>query len=105
MAEGLASAGASLVLTSRSAAEVESVAARIESEYGQPVLGLEADVTSESACAEVVSQALARFGQIDILVNNAGIGVRAEDRDRLVIREPASPGRTPVVDGVLHFKS
>jgi NAD(P)-dependent dehydrogenase (short-subunit alcohol dehydrogenase family) len=76
MAEGLASAGASLVLTSRSAAEVESVAARIESEYGQPVLGLEADVTSESACAEVVSQALARFGQIDILVNNAGINIR-----------------------------
>jgi NAD(P)-dependent dehydrogenase (short-subunit alcohol dehydrogenase family) len=76
MAEGLASAGASLVLTSRSAAEVESVAARIESEYGQPVLGLEADVTSESACAAVVSQALARFGQIDILVNNAGINIR-----------------------------
>lgn len=76
MAEGLASAGASLVLTSRHAAEVEATAERIAREYGREAIGVEADVTSAEAAERVVAGAKERFGHIDILVNNAGINIR-----------------------------
>jgi len=76
MAEGLASAGASLVLTSRHAAEVQGVAERIADEYKCAAIGVEADVTSPDAADRVVAAAMEKFGRIDILVNNAGINIR-----------------------------
>ncbi len=76
IAEGLASAGANLVLTSRNADEVEAVARRIVDEYKVRAIGLAADVVRPEAVSEMAARALAEFGRIDILVNNAGINIR-----------------------------
>ncbi len=76
MAEGLASAGADLVLTSRHADEVEQTAERIAAEYGRRVKGIEADVTRPEDVQRAVATTIDTFGRIDILVNNAGINIR-----------------------------
>lgn len=76
MAEGLASAGANLLLTSRHGDEAGATAARIAAQYGPRAVGMAADVTSPDDCAAVAARALAEFGRIDILINNAGINIR-----------------------------
>lgn len=76
MAAGLASAGASLVLTSRHLDEVQTVADRLASDYGRPVLGLAADVSQPADCERVAAETLAKFGRIDVLLNNAGVNIR-----------------------------
>ena len=76
MAAGLASAGADLLLTSRNAAEAESAAQQIESDYKHRAVGIKADVTSAGDIEAMAVRALDEFGKIDILINNAGINIR-----------------------------
>jgi len=76
MAEGFASAGANLFLVSRNLAEAETAALEIKEHYQIEAVGHEADVTNEEVVADMVKEALERFGQIDVLVNNAGINRR-----------------------------
>ncbi len=76
MSAGLASAGANVLLTSRHAAEAESAALQIASDYGRKAIGISADVTSPDDVTAMVDRALREFGQIDIIVNNAGINIR-----------------------------
>lgn len=76
MAEGLASAGANLLLTSRNQGEVEATAAQIQSDYGNKVIGMAADVTDPEQVAAMTERAISEFGKIDILINNAGINIR-----------------------------
>jgi len=76
MAEGLASAGARVILTSRNQEEVDAVAEKINHEYGVEAVGLEADVTSPDEVQAMVDKAHDYFGKIDILINNAGINIR-----------------------------
>jgi gluconate 5-dehydrogenase len=76
MAAGLASAGAHVVLASRSAAEAEATAAEVASLYPVRTLGLAADVTDPAQVQSLVERTLADFGRIDILLNNAGINIR-----------------------------
>ena len=76
MAEGLASAGANLVLASRHAAEAQATAERIAQEYGRRVVGLAADVTRPADVQMLVDRTLAEFGRLDILINSAGINIR-----------------------------
>jgi NAD(P)-dependent dehydrogenase (short-subunit alcohol dehydrogenase family) len=76
MAEGLASAGANLLLTSRHVEEAQAVADQIAKDYGRKVVAMEADSSSEESAKAMTERALAEFGQIDILVNNAGINIR-----------------------------
>ena len=76
MAEGLASAGADLLLTSRNQDEVEATAAQIQSDYGNKVIGMAADVTDPDQVAAMTERAIAECGKIDILINNAGINIR-----------------------------
>ncbi len=75
MAEGLASAGADLVLVSRHAAEAEATAARIAQDYGRRAIGVEANVIDPQAVESAVDRALHEFGGIDILINSAGINI------------------------------
>jgi NAD(P)-dependent dehydrogenase (short-subunit alcohol dehydrogenase family) len=81
ISEGLASAGASVVLCSRDAAEAETAATRIAKDQGRDVIGLACDVTKENDVARLVATVVERFGKIDILVNNAGINIRGPIED------------------------
>ncbi len=73
MADALARAGADLVITSRTSADLDRAAEELR-RHGQRVLPVPSDVTDEPSIRDLVQQALDRFGQIDILVNNAGVG-------------------------------
>lgn len=71
-AELLTQAGASVVLTSRGAEQVEAAAARLRRQ-GARAIAVPADVADPEQVEEVVESALDQFGRVDILVNNAGV--------------------------------
>lgn len=68
----LARLGASVVICSRTADELEAAAARIAEASGNTCLAVPTDVKSEDACIALVERTMAEFGRIDVLVNNAG---------------------------------
>jgi NAD(P)-dependent dehydrogenase (short-subunit alcohol dehydrogenase family) len=72
-AVGLAFArqGATVVLASRTGADLEAVAAEVRG-FGGLALAVPTDVTQEPSVAHLASRALAEFGRIDILVTAAG---------------------------------
>jgi gluconate 5-dehydrogenase len=71
MADALARAGATVVLTSRSAERATAAAARLPG-----ALGVAADAGDGVSVARAADQAWSRLGGIDLLVNNAGLGMR-----------------------------
>ena len=77
MAEGLAEAGATLMLCARReqwlTPTLESFRAR-----GFTVDGMVCDVTAPDQVQAVIDKTMATFGRIDILINNAGIAWAAE---------------------------
>src|SRR6266478_4418995 len=75
MAEGLASAGAIVVLAGRNAKKGEAAVRRIAQAGGEAEFTA-VDVTSETSCRALIDEAAARHGRLDILVNNAGINIR-----------------------------
>jgi len=75
LAEGLASAGTTVVLAGRNAKKGEIAVQRIAQAGGQAEF-TEVDVTSETSCRALIDNATARHGRLDILVNNAGINIR-----------------------------
>lgn len=72
MAEGLANAGAELVITDVSAAQLENALAHYK-EKGYKASGYLFDVTDEVASKESTDLMAKELGDIHILVNNAGI--------------------------------
>jgi 2-deoxy-D-gluconate 3-dehydrogenase len=80
MAEGLARAGAALVIVGRNAGKNAAAVKALEA-LGAKAAAVEADVTQQSACQALVAAGLARFGRVDILVNNAGINIRKQPQD------------------------
>ena len=80
MAEGLALAGASLVVVGR---DDDKNRHAIETLQGQGLtaLSVRGDVTREDDCAAFVGRALDAYGRVDILVNNAGTNVRKQPED------------------------
>ncbi|MTH55340.1 glucose 1-dehydrogenase [Bacillus mangrovi] len=81
IAEGLAEAGANVVLCSRKKEACEQTASRLESETGVRTMALECDITSQEDVKKTVELVYEQFGAIDILVNNSGAtwGAPAED--------------------------
>jgi NAD(P)-dependent dehydrogenase (short-subunit alcohol dehydrogenase family) len=73
MASALASSGASVTVTGRSADRASAVAEGLE---GGRSFGLARDVRDPASVASGVDAAWSRLGAIDLLVNNAGIGMR-----------------------------
>ena len=80
IARALAEDGASVVVSGRDAARLESAVTEIES-VGASALGVVADQSKREDCDRLVDAAKERFGRIDVLVNNAGI-----TRDQLLVR-------------------
>ena len=70
IAEGLATAGASVVIADVKGAE-ETAGELVKA--GHNAMSVEVDVTSEEATRRMVDQTIERFGAVDILVNTAGI--------------------------------
>src|SRR2546423_7731041 len=80
MAEGLAEAGASLMLCAR---RDEWLTPTVNEMRGQgfKVEGLICDVSKPADVQAVVDKTIAAFGKVDILVNNAGVTWAAEPED------------------------
>src|SRR3989440_13020759 len=73
MVEGLALAGASVVVSSRKQDLCDQVAKEVEAATGADVLGLACHVGEWDTVPGFVNTVHERFGRIDGLVNNAGI--------------------------------
>lgn len=80
MAEGLAAAGASVMIAGRNAAKNAAAAAALK-RFGRPVAVVEVDVVDEKSCAASVAATQKAFGGVDILVNNAGINIRKQPQE------------------------
>ncbi|SDE73360.1 SDR family NAD(P)-dependent oxidoreductase [Halorientalis regularis] len=72
IAEGLAGAGASVVPASRTAEDVETVAATIRDAGGEAHAAT-VDVTDEDSVGALFDEAVDAFGGVDVVVNNAGV--------------------------------
>jgi len=72
-AQGLAEAGADVVLGARRAERLQSTADLVRA-AGRQALAVATDVSDPDACTALVRAAMDEFGRVDVLVNNAGIG-------------------------------
>jgi NAD(P)-dependent dehydrogenase (short-subunit alcohol dehydrogenase family) len=72
MAEGLAEAGASLMLCARRKEWLDETVAQFQTD-GYNVIGKTCDVSKPEQVQAVVDEAVQKFGKVDILVNNAGV--------------------------------
>lgn len=80
MAEGLAEAGASLVLCARRAEWLEETVSDFAAR-GFAVTGKTCDVSKPDEVDAVIDHAVKEFGSVDILVNNAGVSWGAMPED------------------------
>lgn len=76
MAEGLASAGADVMLVSRNVEQATAAANQVATDYGRQAVGFGADIAVADQANAMAEAALEQFGKIDILINNAGINIR-----------------------------
>jgi short-subunit dehydrogenase len=72
LARELASKGASLILCSRTASQLEQARQELEA-IGCPVFTMVTDLRDEQQVADLFQQSILRFGRIDMLINNAGV--------------------------------
>ena len=80
MAQGLAKAGANIVIAGRNAEKNSNAIENLKA-LGVSAIACIADVTHKEACEGLMRAALAQFGRIDVLVNNAGINIRKAPQD------------------------
>jgi len=80
LAQGLAGAGAAVVLNARNAVKLQAAAQALR-DQGAAVHAMPFDVTDAAAVAAAVARIEAEIGPIDILINNAGMQKRAPLQD------------------------
>src|SRR5438105_15834833 len=71
IAEGLAEAGASVVITGRRRQWLDPAEQQLK-DAGANVLAMEADVAEQDDVRRTVAATVDHFGGVDILINNAG---------------------------------
>jgi NAD(P)-dependent dehydrogenase (short-subunit alcohol dehydrogenase family) len=74
IADGLAKAGASVVITGRDQVTLDKALSNL-SPHGTRVVAARADVRSADDASRAMDAAVKAFGGLDILVNNAGVGL------------------------------
>ena len=84
MGHALASAGAEIVINSRTESEAAAAADEIARQHGCRTLGLKADVTDFEQAQGVVDRVVSEFGRLDVLINNAGVNLRKPTVDMSV---------------------
>jgi len=80
MARGLAKAGAAIAIGGRNLVKSQAAAAELGA-LGVKTAVIEADVTDEASCRQMVDGTVAQLGRLDILINNAGINIRKPPQD------------------------
>src|SRR5438876_4679022 len=75
MAEGLAAAGATVVLAGRNAAKGGAAVKQIMGAGGKAEFA-DVDVTDEKSCRALIDGVAEKHGKLNILVNNAGTNIR-----------------------------
>jgi NAD(P)-dependent dehydrogenase (short-subunit alcohol dehydrogenase family) len=81
MSDGLASAGADVMIVSRHLSEADAVAAEISNAHGHRAVGHQADVTVPEQAQGMADAAMQAFGRVDILINSAGVNIRGPIED------------------------
>jgi len=74
VAEEYASRGAKVVLADVNYAKLKDLSQVFESN-GKDHLIVQADVSVENDCRQIINEAVKKYGRIDILVNTAGISM------------------------------
>ncbi|MEL6372680.1 MAG: glucose 1-dehydrogenase [Pseudomonadota bacterium] len=77
MAQGLARAGAQIMVAARDAAKSRDAVATLAA-HGTRIEACSVDVADKASVAAMVAATHEAFGRIDILVNNAGINIRKQ---------------------------
>ncbi|MBT5263406.1 MAG: glucose 1-dehydrogenase [Rhodospirillaceae bacterium] len=80
MAEGLAAAGANVMVVGRDVAKNESSVAKLKT-LGVEAASFQADVTDKNAVEAMVAKTVEIFGRLDILINNAGTNIRQQPEE------------------------
>ena len=86
MAQGLAQAGAKVVILGRNTAKSQEAAQWLQAQIGAETLVVTADVSNAQDIDRAVAETLKGFGRIDILFNNAGMNIR-KPPDELTLPE------------------
>jgi 2-deoxy-D-gluconate 3-dehydrogenase len=80
IADGLAAAGAAVVIAGRRPQRNIEAANEIVANGGKAI-PIDVDVRNEASCTALIEQTVAKLGRLDILVNNAGTNVRSAPED------------------------
>jgi 2-deoxy-D-gluconate 3-dehydrogenase len=80
IAEGLAGAGAAVVIAGRRTERNVAAANEIVAKGGKAI-PIDVDVRNEASCNALIEQTVAKLGRLDILVNNAGTNIRSAPED------------------------
>ena len=75
MTEGLAAAGATVVVAGRQKAKNDAAVKQLAQQGGK-ALAIAVDVEDESSCRALADETARQCGRVDILVNNAGMAIR-----------------------------
>jgi 2-dehydro-3-deoxy-D-gluconate 5-dehydrogenase len=80
MAQGLAEAGAAVIIAGRDEAKSAAAVKKLTA-AGAKAAAIAVDVTSAESCRALIAAAAKKFGRLDILVNNAGTNIRKQPED------------------------
>jgi 2-dehydro-3-deoxy-D-gluconate 5-dehydrogenase len=80
MAQGLAEAGAAVIIAGRDEAKSAAAVKKLTA-AGAKAAAIAVDVTSAESCRALIVAAAKKFGRLDILVNNAGTNIRKQPEE------------------------